>query len=112
MQRRHLPDKVEKQHQAVSKSLVGPHDENIQVNGDGHGPEKRACVGESGYCSLSDATHRVRVKNPPNTICVRERREPVGQREVDEEFPWSCPQVRPDDVGADDQRGAQKRQSA
>lgn len=103
---------MEKQHQAVSDSLAGPHDKNIQVNRDGHGPEKGTGVGESGYRSLNDAVQRLGVENPPHSEGVRDGGQPVGHREVDQESPRSRPQIGPDNVSEDDQRRAQKRQRA
>lgn len=88
-----LPDKVEKQHQAVSDSLAGPHDKNIQVNRNGHSPEKRAAVGESGYRPLDDAVQRVGAENSPDSEAVGDGGQPVRHREVDQELPRSSPQI-------------------
>lgn len=77
-----LPDKVKKQHQTVSDSLAGPHNENIKVNSDGHRPEKGAGVGESRYRPLNDAVHRVGAKNSPGSEGVGDGGEPVRHREV------------------------------
>lgn len=100
---------MEHQHEAVSDSLVGPHDEHVQVNGDGHGPEEGAGVGESGNRSLSDALRRVCAEDAPHSEGVGDGGEPVRHREVNQQFPRSCPQIRPNNVGEDNQRGAQER---
>lgn len=107
-----LPDKVEKQHQAVSESLAGHHDKNIQVNRNGHRPEKRAAVREGGYCPLNDAVQRVGAENSPDSKGVGDGGQPVRHREVDQELPRSSPQIWPENVGEDDHRRAQKRQCA
>lgn len=103
---------MEKQHQAVGDPLAGPDDEHVQVNSDGHGPEKGAGVGESGYGSLRDALQRVGVENTPDPDGVGDGGQPVRHREVHQQPPRSRPQIRPDNVGDDDERGAQKRQRA
>lgn len=107
-----LPDKVEKQYQAVSESLAGHHDENIQVNRNGHRPEERAGVREAGYCPLDDAVQRVGAENTPDSKGVGDGGQPVRHRQVDQELPRSRPQIRPDNVGENDQRRPQKRQCA
>lgn len=107
-----LPDKVERQHQAVSESLVGQHDENIQVDRNGHRPEKRAGVREAGYRPLDDAVQRVGAENTPDSKGVGDGGQPVRHRQVDQELPRSRSQIRPDNVGENDQRRPQKRQCA
>lgn len=88
-----LPDKVEKHHQAVGDSLAGPDDEDVQVNCDGHRPEKGARVGESGYRSLDNAVQRVAAENSPDSEGVGDGGEPVRHREEDQEPPRGCPQI-------------------
>ena len=107
-----LPGAVEKQHEAVGESLVGLHDGDIQVTCDGHGPEEGAGVGESGYCSLDNTVNRVRLKYPPDPVCVRRGRKPVRQRQTDQELSGSGPQVRPSHVGQHDQRRPHQGQGA
>ena len=108
----YVPNDVEKQDQVVSSSLVGPDDENVQVHGDGHGPKETAGIGEGGNCSLSDALGRVGAENSPDSEGVGHSRQPVRRRQVDEQLPGCCPQIWPDYVGEDDQRGPHERQSA
>lgn len=72
-----LPDKVEKQHQAVGNSLARPHDKNIQINRNGHRPEKRAAVGKGGYGPLDDAVQRLGAENSPDSVTVGDRGQPV-----------------------------------
>lgn len=97
---------MEKQHQAVGDSLTGPDDEDVEVNSDGDGPEKRAAVGESGYGPLDGAVQRVAAENSPDSEGVGGGGEPVRHREANQERPGSRPQVRPEDEGEDDERGA------
>lgn len=106
------PDKVEKEHQAVGDSLTGLHDEDVEVNSDGDGPEERAAVGESGYRPLDGAVQRVGAENSPDSKGVGDGGQPVRHREAHQERPGSRPQVRPEDEGEDDERGAHKRQRA
>lgn len=107
-----LPDQVEEQHQAVSESLVGQHDEDIQVNRNGHRPEEGAGVGEAGYRALDDAVQRVGAEDAPDSEGVGDGGQPVRHRQVDQELPRSGSQIGPDHVGEDDQRGPQKRECA
>lgn len=88
-----LPDKVEKQHQAVSNSLARPHDKNIQVNRYGHRPEKRAAVGKGGYCPLDGAVQRIGAESSPDSVAVGDGGQPVRHREEDQELPRSRPQI-------------------
>lgn len=108
----HLPDEVENELQAVGHSLAGPHDEDVQVKGDGHGPKEGAGVGEGGHGSLDDAVHRVGLENSPDSVGVGDGGETVGHREVDQESPRSRPQVGPRDVGEDDEGRAQEGERA
>lgn len=103
---------MKEQHQAVCDPLARPDDEDVQVHGDGHGPEETAGVRESGYGSLSDALGRVGAENAPDSEGVGDGRQPVGHREEHQQPPRGGPQVRPDNVCEDDQRGAQEGQSA
>lgn len=84
---------MEKEHQAVGDSLAGPHDEDIEVNSDGDGPEKRAAVGESGYRALDCAVQRVGVEYSPDSEGVGDGGQPVRHRKVDQERPGGRPQV-------------------
>lgn len=103
---------MEKEHQAVGDSLAGPDDEDVQVNSDGDGPEKRAAVGESGDGPLDGAVQGVGAENSPHSEGVGDGGQPVRHRQVNQERPGSRPQVRPDDEGEDDERGAHKRERA
>lgn len=103
---------MEHPHQAVRHSLAGPHDEHVQVDRNGHGPEERAGVGESGDGPLSHAVQRVGAEHPPDSEGVGDGGQPVGHRQVDQQSPRSRPQVRPHDVGEDDERGAHDGQRA
>lgn len=111
-QPRRSPDQVEKQHQAVGDPLARPHDEDIEVNSDGHGPEERAGVGEGGYRALDHAVHRVGAENSPHSVRVRERRQPVGDGEVEQQRARGRAQVCPQDVGEDDEGRAEEGESA
>lgn len=68
---------MEEQHQAVSDPLTGPDDEDVEVHGDGHGPEEGAGVGEGGHGSLDHTVNGVRVENSPHSIGVGDGGEPV-----------------------------------
>ncbi|KAG7227101.1 hypothetical protein INR49_022448 [Caranx melampygus] len=108
----YLPDEVENELQAVGHSLAGPHDEDVEVNGDGHGPEEGAGVGESGHGSLDDAVHRVGLENSPDSVSVGDGGEPVRHREVNQQSPRGRPQVGPRDVGEDDEGRAHEGERA
>ena len=103
---------MEEQHQAVGHSLAGPHDEHIEVNSDGHRPEEGAGVGEGGHGALSHAGRRVAVESPPDPEGVGGGGQPVRHRQEDQQPAGGRPQVRPQDEGEDDQRGAHKGQRA
>lgn len=103
---------MEEHYQAVSDPLARPDDEDVEVHGDGHGPEETAGVRESGYGSLSDALGRVGAENTPDSEGVGDGREPVGHREEHQQPPRGGPQVRPDNVCEDNERGAQEGESA
>lgn len=99
------PDEVEKQNQAVGDSLAGSDDEDVQVHSDGHGPEKAAGVGESGQRALNDAVERVGAEKPPDSESVGDRGQPVRHRQVNQQLPRGCPQIRPNQVCDDNQGG-------
>lgn len=101
---------MEKQHQAVGHPLTGPHDEDVEVNSDGDGPEKGAAVGESGYRPLDGAVQRVGAEKSADSEGVGGGGQPVRDREAQQQRPGGRPQVRPEDEGEDDERGAHKRQ--
>ena len=57
--RSHPPDDVEGPEQASGPvSTRGADDAEVQVEGDGHGPEERASVGEGGERALQHAVPR------------------------------------------------------
>lgn len=103
---------MEKRQQPVGHSLGTPDDVHVQVNGDGHGPEERAAVGERGHGSLDDAVQRVVAKHPPDAVAVGDGGEPVRHRQEQQEHARGGPQVGPGEVGEYDERGAHERQGA
>lgn len=107
----HPPHDVEAAEQTRTRGRA-PHNGDIEVEGNGHGPEEGAGVGEGGQGALQHAVPRGPVEVLQHPVEIREGGEEVGQREVEQELPGTGPQLRPQGVGAHQEPGAQRRQHA
>jgi len=101
----HPPHSVEAAEQACPRGRA-PHNGDVEVKGDGHGPEEGAGVGEGGQGTLQHAVPRGPLEVPQHPVEVGEGREEVCQRQVEQELPGPAPQLGPQGVGADQQAGA------
>lgn len=67
----HPPHDVEAAEQARARGRA-PHNGDIEVKGDGHGPEEGAGVGEGGQGALQHAVPGGLVEVPEHPVEVRE----------------------------------------